>query len=114
MCTTDGPDMGRYFQTCQDLTVSPTCSISIAVTPPLNTQSEVLYRLLDIWRQLQVQVPLPTKATILLWDKNFDGPWMLLVTPNPAGQVILRENATLLACANLVKGHNYELYQAGT
>ncbi len=49
--------------------VSPTCSVPIPVTPPSNAPSEVLHRLLDIWRQLQVQVPLPTKATILLWDE---------------------------------------------
>ncbi len=45
--------------------------------------------------------------------QDFDDPWMLLVTPNLAGRVILRENATLLAHTNLVEGHDYELYQAG-
>ncbi|SJL15927.1 uncharacterized protein ARMOST_19435 [Armillaria ostoyae] len=113
MCTADGPDMGRYFQTCKDPTASPTCSVPIAVTPPLNTQSENLQQLQDIRRQLQVQVPLPTKATILLWDEDFDDPWTFLVTPNPAGRVILRDNVTLLARANLVEGQDYELYQAG-
>ncbi len=45
--------------------------------------------------------------------QDFDDPSTLLVTPDLAGRIILRENATLLARANLVEGHDYELYQAG-
>ncbi|KAK0438717.1 uncharacterized protein EV420DRAFT_1651305 [Desarmillaria tabescens] len=101
ICTAEGPYFGQYFQTCKDPSASLVCSTPIPISPPFTGGSDLLTRLLEI--RVQIQAPMPTKVTILLWDEDGIEPCSFLVTPNHAGRVRLCDNAQLL------RDHNPQL-----
>ncbi|KAK0236491.1 hypothetical protein EDD85DRAFT_954363 [Armillaria nabsnona] len=94
MCTADGPHFGHYFQMCEDPTGSPVCGTPTPIIPPFTGGSDLLSCLLEI--RVQIQAPIPTKVTILLWDEDGMEPHSLLVTPNHVGRIRLCDNAQLL------------------